>query len=107
MQHALAGRVPHCAGCEGPLKPDVVFFGEPVEAMDAALRLTAEADLFLVIGSSLAVYPAALLPQYIPSRCPLVVINRGPLSVHVQPALTFADDIDKVIDRLVQQQRLF
>jgi NAD-dependent deacetylase len=54
-----------CSGCGGPVKPDVVLFGEllPEDAMARAHELASGADLMLCVGSSLAVYPAAGLPQ--------------------------------------------
>jgi NAD-dependent deacetylase len=54
-----------CAACDGPVKPDVVLFGEllPEEAMAAATELAEGADLMLCVGSSLAVHPVAGLPQ--------------------------------------------
>lgn len=47
------------------LRPHVVWFGEAVPMFDAALTLTAAADIFLVVGTSLAVYPAASLLQFV------------------------------------------
>jgi NAD-dependent deacetylase len=73
--------VPRC-GCGGVIKPDVVLFGEPVYAMDEAIAAVAEADLLLVLGSSLTVYPAAWLPES--ASCPIVVVNSGP--VELSPA---------------------
>ncbi len=67
--------IPRCAACGGVIKPDVVFFGEMVRHMDEAGRLVAEADLLLVLGSSLSVYPAAALPHYAESD--VVIVNRG------------------------------
>lgn len=56
--------VPRCK-CGGVYKPDVTFFGEelPEDAMINAKRLSVRADVMLVLGSSLVVYPAAGLPQ--------------------------------------------
>ena len=56
--------IPPRCGCGALLRPDVVWFGEPLpkEAMQAALRATLAADLFLVVGTSALVYPAAGLP---------------------------------------------
>ena len=73
--------VPRCR-CGGLIKPDVVFFGEPVFAFDAAAAAVAASDLLLVLGSSLVVYPAALLPEYAPGE--IVVVNRG--EVGLRPA---------------------
>jgi NAD-dependent deacetylase len=55
---------PRCAGCNVPLKPDVVLFGEllPEGAMSEAQALALDADLMVCVGSSLEVYPVAGLP---------------------------------------------
>ena len=57
--------VARCGGCGGPVKPDVVLFGEllPERAMNEAVALAAGADLLLCVGSSLEVYPVAGLPE--------------------------------------------
>ena len=57
--------VPRCEGCQAPLKPDVVLFGEllPEAALRRAEQLCAGAELLLCIGSSLEVYPVAALPE--------------------------------------------
>lgn len=59
------GTIPPTCDCGGVYKPDVVLFGEslPVEAMRRADRRSREADLFLAVGTSLAVEPAASLPR--------------------------------------------
>ena len=59
------GPAPGCPACSAPLKPDVVLFGEllPERAMAEAQLLAIEADLLICIGSSLAVYPVAGLPE--------------------------------------------
>lgn len=56
---------PHCPECDGVLKPDTVLFGEPLPtgALQSARRHAREADIFLAIGSSLTVEPAASLPD--------------------------------------------
>lgn len=60
-----AGETPYCPACDGILKPDVVLFGEdiPYHPFDAARRMAREGDLFLAVGSSLTVEPAASLPE--------------------------------------------
>jgi len=71
--------VPDCRECGGLLKPDAVFFGEamPVGETSEAQRCSQNCDLCIVIGSSLVVYPAALMPQYaVQSGAKLVIINR-------------------------------
>lgn len=62
---AAGDGAPECPACIAPLKPDVVLFGEllPAATMAEAERLALEADLMVCVGSSLAVHPAAGLPQ--------------------------------------------
>ncbi|HKJ42154.1 MAG TPA: NAD-dependent deacylase [Sunxiuqinia sp.] len=57
------------------LRPHVVWFGEPVPAMDEAMQLTNEADIFVVVGTSLNVYPAANLVNFKRSEIPLFVVD--------------------------------
>ncbi|KMQ69731.1 NAD-dependent deacetylase [Chryseobacterium sp. FH2] len=59
----------------GQLRPFIVWFGEDVPLMKEAIEKTKESDIFLVIGTSLQVYPAAGLLHYIKDDCHLVVIN--------------------------------
>lgn len=51
-----------------PLRPHIVFFGEAVPMFDAAARIVASADILIVVGTSLAVYPAASLVNYVRDR---------------------------------------
>jgi NAD-dependent deacetylase len=70
-----------CSHCSGPVKPDVVLFGEllPAEAMSEAEALSGRADLMLCIGSSLEVYPVAGLPAVTMGRGGrIAVITKGP-----------------------------
>lgn len=57
------------------LRPFIVWFGEAVPEMERAIELTETADLFVVIGSSLEVYPAASLVAYVPSSAPVFLID--------------------------------
>jgi NAD-dependent deacetylase len=66
--------VPRCQ-CGGLIKPDVVFFGEQVSEYEPALAKVKACDLLLVLGSSLVVYPVALLPAYAKGR--VAVVNLG------------------------------
>ncbi len=72
--------VPRCPECGGLLKPDVVFFGEPLPELELlkAYRIAEEADLAIVVGSSLVVYPAAMIPRMtVENGGKLVIINVG------------------------------
>lgn len=57
------------------LRPDIVWFGELVPAMDEAVELVAAADVLLVVGTSLQVYPAAGLVFEAPKRARRIVVN--------------------------------
>ena len=72
--------VPHCERCSAVLKPDVVMFGEllPEDAIDRSFELARRAGLFLVVGSSLEVYPVAgLLDEALAAGAALAIVNRG------------------------------
>lgn len=71
-----APNIPRCS-CGGILKPDVVLYGEnlPEEAVEGAVRAIRQADLLIVGGTSLVVYPAAGLLRYFRGKA-LVLINR-------------------------------
>ncbi|MDR1592713.1 MAG: NAD-dependent deacylase [Prevotellaceae bacterium] len=59
----------------GQLRPHIVFFGEPVPMMERAIEIISSADIVVIAGTSLAVYPAASLFHYAPSACAVFVIN--------------------------------
>ncbi len=63
--------------CEdgSPLRPHVVFFGEAVPNIEPAIALVQQADIFVIIGTSLAVYPAASLLHYVPQGIPIFIID--------------------------------
>jgi NAD-dependent deacetylase len=67
------------------LRPHIVWFGEPVPAMQEAAAIASGADLFVVAGTSLNVYPAASLLHYAPRGIPLWLID--PADVPVPPNL--------------------
>ncbi|MBN1782077.1 Sir2 family NAD-dependent protein deacetylase [bacterium] len=67
-----------CPHCSGVVKPDVVFYNEPVKGMELAESWVRDCDLLLVLGSSLTVFPAAFLPQL--CRSPILIVNKGEVS---------------------------
>ena len=72
--------VPHCK-CGGVFKPDITFFGEslPADAFDGAVKLAESCRLMLVLGTSLSVTPASLIPQYaLRAGAELAIINATP-----------------------------
>lgn len=86
----MAGaEIPACPDCGGVVKPDVVFFGENVLHMEEAAALATRSDLMLVLGSSLAVYPAAALPSYAGGE--VVIVNQGQVSARAGKGVYLAD----------------
>ena len=67
------------AGDGSLLRPFIVFFGEAVPMIDAAARAAMAADVFIIIGTSLNVYPAAGLVQYVRSEVPVYLIDPKPV----------------------------
>lgn len=57
------------------LRPHVVWFGEAVPMMEEAVRESVDADIMIVIGTSLVVYPAASLLQFVPEKCKIYLID--------------------------------
>jgi NAD-dependent deacetylase len=97
---------PVCPFCGAPLRPDVVWFGEmlPSEALDAASEAARGADLFLSVGTSSLVYPAAALPhEALEGGATLVEINPGetPLTPHAEYALR--GPAGDVLPRLIRE----
>lgn len=64
-----------CAPNGSQLRPHIVFFGESVPKIEAAISVVERADILLIVGTSLQVYPAAGLYRYAPSGCPIYIID--------------------------------
>lgn len=93
-------RVPHC-DCGGMIRPNVTLYGEmlPAEAWRNAESACEQADLMIIGGTSLSVYPAANLIDYFRGKY-LVLINRDATSRGVSADLTFHDSIGKVLSQV-------
>jgi NAD-dependent deacetylase len=92
-----AGGVALCAACGGPVKPDVVLFGEllPESAMAMATRLAERAELMICAGSSLAVYPAAGLPRLtLEHGGRLAIVTKGPTPYDDAAELKLDGEVD-------------
>ena len=74
------------------LRPHIVFFGEAVPNIEKAIALVEKADILLIVGSSLQVYPAAGLYRYAPMDCPIYVIDPKPVPLS-DPRVTFIQDV--------------
>ncbi|MDR1107301.1 MAG: NAD-dependent deacetylase [Treponema sp.] len=89
-----AGKVPSCPNCGGALKPAITFFGEslPSGALRKAGEEAQNADLMLVLGTSLTVYPAASLPDYtLRNGGGVVIVNDMPTPLDGRALARFAD----------------
>ncbi|PAV76071.1 hypothetical protein WR25_24749 [Diploscapter pachys] len=99
-EDVMAKRVAKCPACvEGVIKPDIVFFGEDLgptfhNQMSADKN---EADLLVVIGSSLKVRPVSLIPYSVRPDIPQILINREPLSNYKHPDIQLLGDCDVII----------
>ena len=69
------------AGDGSLLRPHIVFFNEAVPMIEVAAEACMKADIFIIIGTSLVVYPAAGLVQYVPSHAPIYLIDPGEVRV--------------------------
>ncbi len=63
------------------VRPHIVFFGEDVPNFEPAVTLASQADVFVIIGTSLVVYPAAALLHYVPSNAKIYYIDPRPVAV--------------------------
>ena len=94
------GRAPDCADCGGFIKTATVSFGQamPAAEMRRAEEVTRAADLFLAIGSSLVVWPAASFPLFAKRNgARLVIINREPTEFDEAADLVIHDDIGTML----------
>jgi NAD-dependent deacetylase len=92
-----------CSVCGGPVKPDVVLFGEllPEEAMARATELAEAADLMLCVGSSLAVHPVAGLPQLTLERGGSVaIVTKGETPYDGDAELKLEGEVDEELAAL-------
>ena len=94
--------VPHCPVCGGLVKPDVVLYEEGLDqdTVAGAVEAIAKADVLIIGGTSLVVYPAAGLINYYRGN-KLVLINRDPTPYDGQADLVIHDPIGKVLGGMV------
>ena len=74
------------------LRPHIVWFGEAVPAMEEAAEIAAQADIFVVIGTSLNVYPAASIVDYAPASAPVYLIDPNPITTAVRRKYEFIQE---------------
>lgn len=101
---SAGGIAPDCPSCDGPVKSATVSFGQsmPEEAMRRAEAETLAADLFIAIGSSLVVWPAAGFPALAKRNgARLVILNREPTEFDDIADLVVRDDIGDVLEPFI------
>ena len=107
VQHRLdAGeKVPACIECGGILKPDTIAFGQamPVDALRKAEYRSEHSDLFMVVGSSLMVQPAAFMPIHATSRgARLVIINLTETPYDHEASILIREQSGAVMAKIVE-----
>lgn len=103
---AETGSAPACA-CGGIVKSATISFGQsmPREAMQRAQRATLACDLFIVIGSSLVVHPAATFPLVAKENgAALVIVNREPTPLDAAADLIIRGEIGDVLDPIAREK---
>jgi NAD-dependent deacetylase len=99
---------PRCVECGGILKSATISFGEPLVAadLDRAQRAAEGSDLFLAIGTSLGVYPAAALPEIaLMNRARLIVMNGEPTPFDDMAAAVVRTPLGEALPSLVTHVR--
>lgn len=104
MDYVLSydGMIPRCANCSGVVRPDVVLYGESLDKdnLSAANKLVAEADLLIIGGTSLNVYPAAGYVRKFKGEN-LVIINKTPTRYDDRASLIIREPIGVVLDEVL------
>jgi NAD-dependent deacetylase sirtuin 4 len=95
---------PNCSSCQGVLKPNVVFFGENIPGLvrDQTFQLVDDADLLVIIGSSLTVYSALRLVKRANDRkIPVAILNQGLTRGDQLASFLLKKKIEDVLPKLV------
>jgi NAD-dependent deacetylase len=96
---------PKCSSCKGLLKPDVVLFGEslPQGELNRAWQAAQECDTFLVLGSSLVVYPAAQIPVLAKQQgAKLIIINIDPTPLDYDADLVINKSSSEILSSILE-----
>lgn len=86
------------------LRPNIVWFGEMVPMIETAAQHAAKADIFLIVGTSMAVYPAAGLIHYVPVESPKFVVDPKIPEVGTIPYVTMIADKASTGMKTVQER---
>ena len=93
--------IPHCEACGGLIKPDVVLYEESLDMdiLERSIAAISQADVLMIGGTSLSVYPAAGLVRYFQGDA-LVLLNRTPTQMDQQSTLCISDPIAAVLEQI-------
>ena len=108
LQRLSEEEIPGCQFCRGILKPDAVFFGEslPQKTLNDAIHHSRNCDLFIVIGSTLIVYPAAYMPMYaVESGAKLVIINLTSTPMDSKASVLITAKAGEAMGRIIEKVR--
>lgn len=97
------GETPWCPTCGGPVKPDVILFGEPLEyeSLKVAQQAVLACDVMIAAGSSLEVEPAADLPHLAKRRgARIILVNRQPTAADHVAEIVIRGDVATVLPEL-------
>ena len=84
------------------LRPNIVWFGEAVPKFDTAARIASEADIMLIVGTSLQVYPAAGLVQYARPGIPIYLIDPKPTPLNMKGFTQITDVATRGMERFME-----
>ncbi len=98
------GKIPRCEKCNHIVRPDVVLYEEPLneQVIESAVDAISSADMLIIGGTSLAVYPAANFLRYFADE-KIVLINRDATQFDSRATLVFRDSIGEVLSETVKR----
>ena len=98
----LGGNIPHCDYCNAIVKPDVVLYEEALDnkVVSETINSLRNADLLIIGGTSLVVYPAASFIDYFNGDT-IVLINKSSTGYDSKASLVINDSIGKVLSKVI------
>ena len=94
------------AGDGSQLRPFIVWFGEAVPEIETAIKFVEQADIFVIIGTSMNVYPAASLLYYVPDKADVYLIDPKDVNINTRRPITHikkgaSEGMKELLERLV------
>ncbi|MGC9145726.1 MAG: SIR2 family NAD-dependent protein deacylase, partial [Nitrososphaeria archaeon] len=104
-----SGKSPVCPSCGGLLKPDIIFFGEPLDqdVLTKAIELAKASYVFLAIGTSLSVSPANQLPLYAKMKgAKLIIINEGRTEEDELADIIIRGRVESILPEIIEKVKI-